>query len=33
MNRILIVEDDMALSKGIALALKGPNNDFVQRCI
>lgn len=30
MNRILIVEDDMALSNGIALALKGPNNDFVQ---
>ncbi|KAF6562827.1 response regulator transcription factor [Paenibacillus sp. EKM202P] len=30
MNRILIVEDDLALSNGITLALKGPNNEFVQ---
>ncbi|MGQ3479945.1 response regulator transcription factor [Paenibacillus sp. TY11] len=30
MNYILIVEDDIALSNGIVLALKEPNNVFVQ---
>lgn len=30
MNRILIVEDDIALSNGIVLALKEPNNVFTQ---
>ncbi|TKH46463.1 response regulator transcription factor [Paenibacillus sp. FSL R10-2782] len=30
MNHILIVEDDIALSNGIVLALKEPNNVFVQ---
>ncbi|WP_348622530.1 response regulator transcription factor [Paenibacillus polymyxa] len=30
MNHILIVEDDIALSNGIVLALKEPNNVFTQ---
>ncbi|MNW54251.1 Sensory transduction protein regX3 [compost metagenome] len=30
MNHILIIEDDIALSNGIVLALKEPNNVFVQ---
>lgn len=30
MNHILIIEDDIALSNGIVLALKEPNNVFTQ---